>query len=131
MQKNDKAETEELKSSSNLDKVKKASQKEAETIRKEAPKIAASWAQKSKEVVKVVVEKTKKSAAIVKTKLQIAKLSRQTNKCFKDLGRKVYDLSKAKQTNVFDNEEVKQFIGNIVDLEEQIKGLQKKLKVLQ
>jgi len=130
MLKNDKVETEESKSSSYLDKVKQASQKGAEKISKEAPKIATTVARKSKEVAKVVAETTKTGAAIAKTKLQIVKLKRQTDKCFKDLGKKVYDLSNAKQTDVFDNEEVKQFISKIVDLEEQTKGLQKKLKVL-
>ena len=124
---NKKAESEGLKSPNNLDKVKLASKKGVETISKEAPKIASTVAQKIKEVVTVVVEKTKKGAIITKTKLQIANLKRQTDKIVRDLGRKVYAMSKAKQTNILDNDEVKQFINKVEDLEAQIEGLQKRL----
>jgi hypothetical protein len=127
MPKDNKIEIDISNSSNPVHKVKQVSQKGADTITKEAPKIAVAVAHKSKAAATKVAETTKKSAFIAKTKLQITKLKRQTDKNFRDLGRKVYVMSNANQTNVLEDEEVKQFIKKVVGLEKEATSLRKKL----
>jgi methyl-accepting chemotaxis protein len=87
-------------------------------------------AEKTPELAATVAGKTQEAINIGKLKLQVQSLNHKVDKSFTEIGRKVYEMTRKKVTQIENDETVKKLVGEVNRLMKQIKDMEKKMESL-
>jgi len=107
-----------------FDRMKKTLQDGLDVMKKGT----AIVAEKTPEVAAAVAGKTQEAINIGKLKLQVQSLNHKVDKSFTEIGKKVYEMSRKKVTQIENDESVKKLVGEVNRLMKQIKDVEKQME---
>ena len=108
--------------------VKESAESVAKTVAEKAPQIASTLKERGMELADNIGDKAQEMKTVGQLKIKYFNLNKDVSNQFNEIGGKVYDLMKNNKKNIYADPDIIKMIGNVKNLEAQIKEVEKRME---